>query len=99
MKIRLKFDLGVCEGYIGTRRGDVIEVSDHAGQRYIELGYAEAYGKSTKAAEIPVEKAVAPEHETATVEVPEDKPKPLDEDDDAAAPPKPGSRPTPARRR
>lgn len=94
-KIRLKFDLGVCEGYVNTRRGDVIEVSDHAAQRYCALGYAEPYGKK---AQPPVEKAVAPEHETATVEVPEDKPKPLDEDDDDSKP-RPGARPQPQRRR
>jgi hypothetical protein len=104
VKIRLKMSFPMFHNHLDVKRGDVIEIDDVSGNAYCRNGVAEPYGNTTKGSVPPVEKAVAPEHETATVEVPVDAPKPLDEDEDddprtAAAPPKPGSRPTPARRR
>jgi hypothetical protein len=93
MKIRFKHDIGVCEGYNNIKRGDVIDVPEASGRRYVGLGYADAVSKR----DAPVEKAVEPQQvETATVEVPADAPKPLDEDESEDSKP---ARPTPQRRR
>lgn len=88
MKIRLRHDLGVCEGYLSAKAGDIIEVAESSAVRYIRLGYAEAVSKAT--VEVPVETAVAQQKnvETATADVPAtppaDVPKPLDEGDDSS---------------
>lgn len=103
MKIRLRHDLGVCEGYLNAKKGDVLEVAESSAMRYIKLGYADAVTKGN-AVQVPVETAVVQEKnvETATSEVPptpvvDDVPKPLDEgeEEDTAKPVKS----TPASRR
>jgi hypothetical protein len=90
MKIRLLMDLGTVEGQSGCRRGDILDVSEASGKRYCKYGYAEPYGGKSSPK---VERAVAPtHHETATSEVPADKPKPLDEDEDDKPRPAPRRR-------
>jgi hypothetical protein len=73
LKIKLKYDVGVIEGYVGACRGDVIEVNDAQGIRYCRLGYADPVTKSAEKnverEEHKIEKAVADEgYETTALQ-------------------------------
>lgn len=91
MKIRAKFDLGVCHGYEDVKRGDVIDIDEFNALRYLRLGYAEPVREQSP----PVERAVLPEPEKAVVEVvgEDTRPKPLDEDPKPRSPGRPPGRP------
>jgi hypothetical protein len=91
MKVRLKVGVPILfHGISQAKIGDVVEVDEENGKRYIELGVAEAVTKS----EPPVEKAVAPDDDVETATVKEEPkkaspkkagPKALDEDEADAA--------------
>jgi hypothetical protein len=84
--VRMRIDIvGMFEGNpMGVRRGDTVELDDLAADRYVRSGYADYVSPVPTPVAPPVEKAVAPEHETAKLEIPPEvaalaKPKPLDE--------------------
>ena len=81
MKIRLLMNVGMFHNMPDVKRGDVVEVDDDNGRRYCNHGIAEPVFEAPKPP--PVEKAVAPKHETAALKVPPEpkrvEPEPLDE--------------------
>jgi hypothetical protein len=86
--IRMRIDvLGGFHGNPnGVRRGDIVDLDAASAERNVRSGYADYVAEAPKPVP-PVEKAVAPEHETAKVEIPSEiaalaKPKPLDEPQD-----------------
>jgi hypothetical protein len=73
---------------LGVKHGDVLQLDEPWAGRYVNLGYAD-YVEEKKSAP-PVEKAVAPEPETAKLEAPPDV--------ETAAAPKPPVKSAPSRR-
>jgi hypothetical protein len=83
--IRMRIDIlgGFHGNSTGVRRGEVVDVDPYNAERYVRSGWADYV---SAVAPPPVERAVAPQHETAKLEIPPEvealakpKPKPLDE--------------------
>ena len=93
--VRMRIDiLGGFEGNpMGVKRGETIDLNERSAERYVRLGYCDYVSPIAPVAP-PVERAVAPEYETAKLEIPPEvaalakpKPKPLDEPEPEPEPP------------